>query len=269
MKKIYPFGYNKAAVNIMQLRTATRNANLFLQYTKPGMRILDVGCGPGTITTSLASKIDNSDVIGIDIEPSQLDIAREHAKEQNVHNCHFETASIVDLPFENNDFDAVFGHTILMQLDDPKPALEEIKRVLKPGGIVSFREVDFSSNVFGPDDSAMKELMHIFRKSFLYNGSNPDIGRDLPTLLSEVNFEVKEFNLSYSQACKREDIIELYNAMCALWEQADFPIQAVDLGWISQEENKAMPERLKQEALLPHTINGVCYVEVVAVKPSQ
>ena len=54
MSKIYPFGYNPAAVGMMQTRTATACASLFLKHASPGMRVLDVGCGPGSITVGLA-----------------------------------------------------------------------------------------------------------------------------------------------------------------------------------------------------------------------
>lgn len=265
MKKIYPFGYNSAAIEIMKSRTATENAKLFLRYATPGMRVLDVGSGPGTITVGLASTLTSSEVVGIDIESSQIEIAEELAKEKKLANCKFQTASIYELPFEDNSFDAVFGHTILMQLKDVERALSEIRRVLKPGGLVGFREVDFSSNLFYPDDSSLKELMQIFRRSFLYNDSNPDIGRSLASILSIAKFDVREFCASYSQASTQEGIINMYDSMISLWEQAEFPTQALELGWISEGQSASLPERLRKEAKLPGTINGICYVEVVAI----
>jgi ubiquinone/menaquinone biosynthesis C-methylase UbiE len=88
--------------------------------------------------------------VGIDIEPAQLDMARAHAAEQAVTNVHFRVDDICDLSFPDSAFEAVFGHTILMQFEDPVRALAEVRRVLKPGGIVGFREPIFSSNLAEP-----------------------------------------------------------------------------------------------------------------------
>ena len=266
MSKIYPFGYNPAAVGMMQTRTAAACASLFLKHASPGMRVLDVGCGPGSITVGLAAELDPGRVTGIDIEASQISIAEELAKSEEQHNCDFKVASIYELPFENAEFDAVYGHTILMQFDDLDPVLSELTRVLKPGGLIGFREIDFGANLYYPEDSAFKELMTIFRRSIAHNRGNPDVGRSLASSLSNYGFSVHEVFASYAQSTTEEAKKGMYNAMTALWEQADFPEQAVELGWITDEERKELPDRLRQESTQPGTVNGTTYVEVVGTK---
>lgn len=264
MGKIYPFGYNDAAVNIMKTRTAQDNAKLFLNYAKPNMHILDVGCGPGSITIGLAQALPDCHIIGIDKEGSQLDIASEAALQHKVVNCSFEQASIFELPYENDSFDAVYGHTILMHFKEVEAALAEIRRVLKPGGYISFREVDFGSNIFYPSDSALAEVMGLFRRSFFHNDANPDLGRSLAHLLEQNGFSVKEFNISMSQATTLAQKEGMYQSMVSLWQQAEFPAQAVELGWITQDQRDAIPAQLTTEASQSHTLNSTCYVEVVA-----
>lgn len=266
MSKIYPFGYNPAAVGMMQTRTATACAGLFLKHASPGMRVLDVGCGPGSITVGLAAELDPGQVTGIDIEASQISIADEHAKSEKRHNCDFKVASIYELPFADAEFDAVYGHTILMQFDDLDPVLTELRRVLKPGGLIGFREVDFGASLYYPEDSALKELMTIFRRSIAHNQGNPDIGRSLASILSNSSFNVHEVHASYAQSATDEARKGMYSAMTALWEQADFPKQAVGLGWITDEHRKKLPERLRQESMQQGTVNGTTYVEVVGTK---
>lgn len=266
MSKIYPFGYNPAAVGMMQSRTAATCASLFLKYASPGMRVLDVGCGPGSITVGLAEELAPGNVTGIDIEASQISIANEIAKTKELGNCDFKVASIYELPFEDAAFDAVYGHTILMQFEDLNPVLTELWRVLKPGGLVSFREIDFGANLYYPEDSAFKELMTIFRKSIAHNQGNPDIGRSLASSLSHSGVSIKEAFASYAQSPTEEAKKGIYGTMTALWEQADFPKQAVELGWITEEERKELPNRLSQESKQPGIFNGTTFVEVVGTK---
>ena len=142
MKKIYPFGYNAAAISMMQSRTAEASAGFLLDRVQPGSSLLDIGCGPGSITVGMAKALAPGKVVGIDIEPSQVDLGRQHALEEGVSNCTFEAASVLELPMADETFDAVYGHTILMQFSDLEPVLDEVTRVLKPGGLVGFREID-------------------------------------------------------------------------------------------------------------------------------
>lgn len=266
MTKIYPFGYNDAAVGMMQTRTAAACAGLFLKHASPGMRILDVGCGPGSITVGLARELAPGKVTGIDIEASQISIAEELARNKEQQNCDFKVASIYELPFDDAEFDAVYGHTILMQFKDLNPVLSELRRVLKPGGLISFREIDFGANLYYPEDSVFSELMTVFRESIAHNQGNPDIGRSLSSSLSNTGFSIQETFASYAQSPTEEAKKGMYGAMTALWEQADFPKQAVELGWITDEERIGLPYRLKQESIQPGIINGTTYVEVVGTK---
>jgi len=107
------------------------------------MRLLDIGCGPGTITIGLAAAVAPAEVIGIDIEQSVLDQAQTLASQQNIPNLRFERASAQALPYEDHTFDAVFAHTLLEHLPDPLIALHEVKRVLKPNGLLAVRDCDW------------------------------------------------------------------------------------------------------------------------------
>ena len=267
MTKIYPFGYNPAAVGMMQSRDAANNAALFLKYASPGMKVLDVGCGPGSITAGIAEALAPGQVTGIDIEPSQVALGEELAKSKGLDNCNFETASIFELPYADGCFDAVYGHTILMQFNDLAPVLAEIHRVLRPGGLVSFREIDFGASLYYPEDSAFKELMSVFRRSIFHNQGNPYVGRSLSGVLTEAGFDIEEALASFAQSSTAEQKKGMYKAMTLLWEQADFPKQAVELDWISEDDRSAMSERLADESSKPEYFNATTYVEVVGFKP--
>lgn len=265
-EKIYPFGYSPAAVGMMQGRSADANAGFFLEHLSSGNSVLDLGCGPGSITVGLAAAVTPGEVIGIDIEPSQIALGRDRAKSVGLENCRFETGSVYELPILDCSVDAVYGHTILMQFSDLDPVFAEIQRVLKPGGFVGFREVDIGASFFHSETSALREVMITLRRSILHNDGNPDIGRALPSILSSAGFEILSANATYACAASPKAKSDMYAAMTRLWEQADFPAQAELLGWISAADRTAIPARLAQEANDQGSFSGTSYAEVVARK---
>lgn len=266
MSKTYTLGYNPVSVAIMASRTAQNNAGFFLDHLSPGMNVLDVGCGPGSITVGLAEVVTPGKVLGIDIEPSQVSLGQARAQKLGLSNCQFETASVDELPMTDQTFDAVYGHTILMQFADVSSVLAEIKRVLKPGGFLGFRENDLSAILYHSESSSLKELMDIFRQSMIHNKGNPDIDKLLPSLLSKADFELVSVTANYSYAATAAEKKIMYAAMAQLWKHANFPAQAEKLGWITSQERSQMPERLNFEANEPDSFSAIPYVEIIARK---
>jgi ubiquinone/menaquinone biosynthesis C-methylase UbiE len=107
-----------------------------MEHLRPGMRVLDCGCGPGSITAGLAEAVAPGGVVGIDIEDLQVERARSLATTRGTQNVRFETGDICALAFADGSFDAVFEHALLIHLREPVAALQEMRRVLAPGGIV-------------------------------------------------------------------------------------------------------------------------------------
>ena len=121
----YTLGHDDAALESFGTRTASSHAAFFLPHLKPGMRILDCGCGPGSITVGLAQAVAPGEAVGIDIGSSSLEAAAALASEQGVSNVRFEEADIYDLPFPDESFDAAFSHNVLAHLTDPLAAVME------------------------------------------------------------------------------------------------------------------------------------------------
>src|SRR3712207_5430192 len=106
-------------------RTATAQAAFFLPYLREGMRLLDCGCGPGTITMGLAAMLGSGEVIGVDRDETALACARTAVAEQRLTNIRFEAGDVYQLPFPDGSFDAVFSHAVLEHLSEPVAALRE------------------------------------------------------------------------------------------------------------------------------------------------
>src|SRR5438067_1545844 len=109
----YTNGYIAPVVDLLGKRSATWNAGFILPYLRPGMSLIDCGCGPGAITIGLTQAVAPGQVVGIDIESSQVEAARSLAAKMGVANVRFEVANVYDLPFPDASFDAAFAHTSL------------------------------------------------------------------------------------------------------------------------------------------------------------
>jgi SAM-dependent methyltransferase len=263
-EQIYPFGYGPAATGIMESRSAESNASFLLSHLRPGMAVLDVGCGPGSITVGIAEAVSPGDVLGIDIEASHIAIGNQRAASLGLKNCRFETASIFDLPLSDNSVDAVYGHAILMQFSDLNAVWIEIKRVLKPSGLIGFREIDFGASLYHSDTSPFRQLQQVLRRSIAHNGGNPDIGRRLPSILTGAGFEILTTGAVYNVTPTPDAMAKRNAAMARLWRESEFPEQAETLGWISSEQRATMVERLEAEAKDRGSFAASTYVEVVA-----
>ena len=80
--EIYQHGHHISVVNSHAKRTAETDAAFFLPHLKPGMRLLDAGCGPGSITVGLALRVEPAHAVGIDASESVIETARSLAKAQ-------------------------------------------------------------------------------------------------------------------------------------------------------------------------------------------
>lgn len=122
-------------------RTAQGYAAHLLPHLKPNSRVLDVGCGRGSITRDLACLVPQSGVLGIDINATLIDAAKSRATERHIRNIDFmvmDANALETMP--SASFDVIHEHQVLFHLPDPVPILKELHRILKPGGILSMRD---------------------------------------------------------------------------------------------------------------------------------
>ena len=119
LKESYSQRANAAFESELALRTAAKEAAFFLSHLRPGMRLLDLGSGPGSITLGLAEKVSPGEVVGVDLQPSQVEKAQALSAARGVKNVRFEVADVYRLPFPDGSFDAVVAHVVLMHLSKP------------------------------------------------------------------------------------------------------------------------------------------------------
>lgn len=138
----YTQGHHASVTRSHASRTAEKDAAFLLPYLKPHMKILDVGCGPGTITSGFCRYVPEGSVIGVDNSSAVIDQARSlhPAKDGGPQNLTFATADLMNLPFPAASFDLIFANQVLTHLSNPTGALREMKRVCKPAGLVASRD---------------------------------------------------------------------------------------------------------------------------------
>jgi ubiquinone/menaquinone biosynthesis C-methylase UbiE len=173
----YTHGHHGSVVASHAGRTAADSAAYLLPLLEPGMRLLDVGCGPGSISLDLAGMV--SHVVGIDGADAAIERANADARRRGVANAEFHVADAYELPFEDAAFDVVHAHQVLQHLADPVRALREARRVVKPGGIVAARDADYGTMVHDPHEPRLDRWLELYQQVARRDGGEPDAGRRL------------------------------------------------------------------------------------------
>ena len=174
----YLHGHHDSVLRSHRWRTAANSAGYLTGRLTPGASLLDVGCGPGTITADLA-ELTGGRVTGIDPAAAALAEARELAASRGLASLEFEQGDVGALRFAVGTFDVVHAHQVLQHLADPVAALAEMRRVARPGGIVAARDSDYGGMLWHPADPELDEWRALYRRVARAAGGEPDAGRRL------------------------------------------------------------------------------------------
>jgi SAM-dependent methyltransferase len=259
--EVYTQQHNSAFVAEMAARTAAKEAAFFLPHLRPGMRLLDVGCGPGSITLGLAGVVGPGVVVGIDVDPTQVEQARALALERGATNVRFEVADLYRLPFPDGSFDAAFAHTVIMGLREPVRALVELRRVLRPDGMAGLRDPDLGTEILAPTTPLLDQRRTLLLRVREHNGGDPFAGRRLRGHLLAAHFARAEATASVWSAGSLEE-----TRRRVVWLKAQLLGLArtgLGEGWIDQETLDAMSGALDAWADRPDAYSAITYVEAV------
>ncbi len=242
-------------------RMASQEAAFLLPHLRAGMHVLDSGCGPGSITLGLAAAVTPGKVVGIDVQPSQVEQARALADQRSVTNVRFEVANVYDLPFPDGSFDAAFANSVLEHLREPVRALAELRRVLRPGGIAGIRDLDNGGFLIAPDTPLLQQWFSLRERVRQYNGANFYIGRHHRRLLLEAGFVRAEASASIQSAGSLEKTRHF-----AVFLKAQFPAlarTALAEGWIDQATVDAIVAEIDAWAERPDAFQAATRCEAI------
>ncbi|MGP4112817.1 class I SAM-dependent methyltransferase [Streptomyces sp. 4N509B] len=185
---IYTHGHHESVLRSHRWRTAENSAAYLLPELRPGLALLDVGCGPGTLTADLAARVAPGPVTAVDHAVEILAEARAVAEERGVTGVEFARADAQRLGFADDSFDVVHAHQLLQHLADPVGALREMRRVCRPGGLVAVRDADMTAMTWYPRVPGMDEWLALYERVARGNGGKPDAGRRLHAWAREAGF---------------------------------------------------------------------------------
>ena len=176
---VYLHGHHDSVLRSHRWRTPGNSAGYLLAHLRPDAEVLDVGCGPGTITAGLAALVRHGRVTGIDAAGQVLAEARHEAASRGLANLSYQVGDVYALEFADAAFDVVHAHQVLQHLSDPVAALTEMRRVCRPGGIVAARDSDYGGMIWYPQDRELAEWLALYQRVARAAGGEPDAGRRL------------------------------------------------------------------------------------------
>ena len=263
----YTMGYSDEFLKLLSRRNAAADAAHLLPHLSAGLRVLDFGCGPGTISMGLAQAVVPGELHGIDMEESQIEMARAAAAAGGHENAFFRTGDVTDLPFEDDSFDVAHCHAVLMHVPDTQAVLAEVKRVLKRGGIVSSREMIGDATFFEPETGDLAGAMETFLKLLQANGGHPQMGRELKRVFLEAGFSDIQAGASFEPYTTTEDV-HFFHGFASGWF---FSPETVDVvvkhGLASREQVDDWRRMLDEWRDSPGAMAALAWGEAIARKP--
>jgi SAM-dependent methyltransferase len=207
------------------MRTAQSHAAFFLAHLRPATAVLDLGCGPGTITTGLAEAVAPGEAVGVDIA---ADLP------ESVPGLTYVTADVRELPFDDASFDAIFACCLLQHLPDPLVAVREARRVARPGAVIGLVDADWGGQLIYPDDPRLHRAAQI--AAGLRPDSSPYVGRQLRALLAEAGFSRCEGYARVGVEATDEKAAQVAEFSAAAYADEATVERAVGLGLATADE---------------------------------
>jgi len=185
--------------DLMRTRNANEHADFVLPQISGDNRILDVGCGSGSITLGLAAAAGH--VIGVDLADADEGFAeaRTYATAHGIENVEFREGSIYGLGFPDDSFDACTLFSMLETLDEPLAALAEVRRVVRPGGLIAASSIEYGGLILaGPGERLLRRFYELRLKLWEAQGDvHIHRGRELRGLLAAAGFDRVEAWTTY------------------------------------------------------------------------
>ncbi len=260
----YTHGHHESVLRSHTWRTAENSASYLLPHLRPGQDLLDVGCGPGTITADLALLVAPGQVVGLDAAGDVVARARQHADPLGLGNLRFEVGDLFALGYPDASFDVVHLHQVLQHLADPTAALVELRRVLRPDGVLAARDSDYGTFTWAPADPLLDRWLELYLGVTARNGHDARIGPRLLALAHEAGFsDVVTSSSTWTYADP-----EARQWWGGLWADrvrySRFAQQAVEYGLSDREELQALADAFLRWAASPDAVFVITHVEILA-----
>ncbi|KAF2867892.1 S-adenosyl-L-methionine-dependent methyltransferase [Massariosphaeria phaeospora] len=239
----YLHGHHASVLRSHSWRTVENSCPHVIPYlSDASITILDIGCGPGTITVDLASRVPQGSVLAIDPSADVIEKARKHAEEKGITNVRFEVGDVFEWQklegVKEGAFDIVHAHQVLQHLQDPLGALKAMKRLTKPGGIVAIRDVDFANTNWYPELPGLRKWLDLYLAVARSLGCDPTIGKKLHAVAMDAGFARADIEASIGTWLFSTPDERAF--WCGLWAdrttQSDFRDRVLESGLATEKD---------------------------------
>ncbi|WP_436792691.1 methyltransferase domain-containing protein [Actinospongicola halichondriae] len=256
----YTHGHQPSVLRSHTWRTIENSAAYLSPRLEAGLDVLDVGCGPGTITAEIAARVTPGRVVGLDRSEEVIGTAAA----LDADNLSFRVGDVYALDFPDDSFDVVHAHQVVQHLSDPVAALREMRRVCRPDGMVAVRDADYSSFAWAPEDDRLRRWLDVYLAVARSNDAEPDAGRHLKGWALDAGFSSIES--SASVWCFTDDDDRAWWG--GLWADrvvdSDLAAQAVERGLSTDHELADMADAFRAWAERSDGWFAVLHGEVLA-----
>jgi SAM-dependent methyltransferase len=260
----YTHGHHESVLRAHRWRTAANSAAYLLAHLRPGMAVLDVGSGPGTITVDLGHAVGDGTVVGVDTVESVVEQASAYAAGSGTQNVSFAVGDVYALDFADGTFDVAHAHQVLQHLGDPVAALAEMRRVCRPGGLVAVRDADYGAMTWYPRVPGLDSWMAMYHEVSRGNGGEPDAARYLDAWAGEAGLADIRVSASTWEFSSAEDVAWWSAVWADRVTRSDLADQAVAAGVATREQLEEMAEAFGVWADHPGATFTVPHREVLA-----
>ena len=263
----YMSNFSEEILEHFKRYSAEQNAKFLLPRLRPGLSVIDVGCGVGAVSVGLAKAVEPGELHGVDADEAKVRMAQSIAEERQQRNAHFQVGDLLDLPFSDDSFDVAHCHNVLMYVPDTRAVFAEIRRVLRPGGIVACRELMVESCFSHPDFGILRRSWDMFEDILSTDGAHPQMGKNLNGLLTEAGFENIIRSASFDLYDTPEDVNFIYTVLQQWFLAPEIVETAVMYGAATQkmcDQIRNAYDRWKDHS---GAFSALAWGEAIAVNP--
>jgi ubiquinone/menaquinone biosynthesis C-methylase UbiE len=258
----YTHGHHKTVVSHHATRTAESVAGFLLPHLNKSQVMLDVGCGPGSITEGFGDRVAH--VTGVDMSEDVLQQARLATFDKP--NVKFVQGSAYELPFPDNSFDVVWSHQFLQHVSDARGALSEMFRVAKVGGLVAVREAICDTYQVVPQCHRFVQWRDLYKAIAYQNSAEPNAGLFLEHWMADCGAEVGSIKYQHTVMTYSNMNPEARQVYCESWSDrvlnSSFAKQALEYSLAQNYELDSISKSWAKTATDPHAVvlyvNGEC-----------
>ena len=259
----YTHGHAESVLRSHRWRTVENSAGYLLPRLRPGIDLLDVGCGPGTITMDLAQRVAPGRVVGIDAAADAVEAASAAAAEAGVA-VELAVGDVYALDHADRSFDVVHAHQVLQHLGDPVRALREMRRVCRPEGVVAVRDSIYRAFSWYPGSAGLDRWLEVYCAVAEANGGEPDAGSHLRAWALQAGFSSVDASATAWCFASEEDRAWWGGLWADRITSTALGDRAVDLGVVTRAELVELGEAWRAWAAAPDGWFAVLHGEVLA-----